>query len=147
MSSPRPVHLHWRAIGLVALGGALGSAGREGLTLAVPAIGDFPSTTLAINVIGAFLLGLLLETLVRGGTDEGGRRAIRLLVGTGVMGGFTTYSTLAVDAASLLRDGAAGLAVTYALATLLLGAGGTALGIVVSASAHRRRERRAGAGG
>lgn len=144
MSQARPVHLHWRYIGLVALGGAIGTAGREGLTLAVPNIGAYPSTIFAVNIVGAFLLGVLLDALVRRGPDAGGRRAIRLLLGTGVMGGFTTYSTLATDTALLFRDGAAGLAVTYSLATVLVGAAATALGIVAAASAHRRRERRAG---
>jgi CrcB protein len=118
----------------------MGTAGREGLTLAVPAIGRFPSTVFAINIVGALLLGMLLEALVRRGADQGGRRAIRLLVGTGVMGGFTTYSTLATDTASLLAHGAAALAVTYALATVLVGACATGLGIAGGAALHRRRE-------
>lgn len=143
MSPGRPVHLHWRYLGLVALGGALGTAAREGLTLAVPGIGRFPSTVFAINVAGGFLLGLLLEALVRRGADQGGRRAIRLLVGTGVLGGFTTYSTLATETASLLGARAVALAATYAVATVVVGAGATALGIVVAAAGHRNREARA----
>lgn len=140
MTTGPPVHLHWRYLGLVAIGGALGTAAREGLTLSVPALGRFPSTVFAINVIGALLLGMLLEALVRRGADQGPRRAVRLLVGTGVMGGFTTYSTLATDTASLLGHGAAALAVAYAVATVLVGACATGLGIAIAAATHRRRE-------
>ena len=53
-------------------------------------------------VAGAFLLGWLLEALSRGGPDEGRRRAIRLFVGTGIMGGYTTYSSFAVDTDGLI---------------------------------------------
>lgn len=136
--APRPVHLRWRYIGLVALGGAIGTGGREFLSSAFPATGQFPVTTLVINVVGAFLLGGLLEALVRRGEDHGGRRVIRLLIGTGVMGGFTTYSTLATYTALLLHNGATGLAIAYSVGTVVIGALAAALGILISTAVHRR---------
>jgi CrcB protein len=138
-AAPRPVHLHWRYIVLVALGGAVGTGGREFLSTAFPATGQFPATTLVINIVGAFLLGALLEALVRRGEDHGGHRVIRLLIGTGVMGGFTTYSTLATDTALLLHNGATGLAVAYSVGTVVIGALAAALGILIATAVHRRR--------
>ncbi len=120
--APRPVHVSPAYLVLVALGGAVGTAAREALTLAVPSLGAFPLAVFGINLLGAFLLGVLLESLVRRGPDVGTRRALRLLLGTGVLGGFTTYSTLATDAASLIAGGQAAVGVAYALATLVLGA-------------------------
>ncbi|WP_371740714.1 CrcB family protein, partial [Frigoribacterium sp. CFBP 13712] len=92
------MHLRWRFIGLVALGGTIGTGLREALALSFPAApGSIPVTILLINVVGAFALGLLLESLMRRGPDAGRRRDLRLFIGTGVLGGFTTYSALAVD--------------------------------------------------
>jgi fluoride exporter len=134
MSAPasRALFLQPWALGVVAAGGAVGTAAREGLALAIPAVGGLPIAILLINVVGAFVLGLLLEALLRRGADEGGRRTLRLAAGTGFCGGFTTYSTLAVGTAELLRAGTPGLAVGYALGSVALGAlaawGGIAVG-------------------
>jgi len=96
-------------------------------------------TILLINVVGAFALGLLLESLVRRGPDAGRRRDLRLLVGTGVLGGFTTYSALAVDTATLLGD-ALPIAINYGVGSVVLGAVASWVGITVSAALHRRSE-------
>jgi CrcB protein len=134
----RPVHLRWSSIGLVALGGAVGTGIREALALTWPApAGGFPVTVLLINVVGAFALGALLEALARSGPDEGRRRGIRLLVGTGVLGGFTTYSSLATDAAALTGP-ALGTALAYAGLTLVIGAAASVAGIASGAALHRR---------
>ncbi|GEP27142.1 CrcB family protein [Cryobacterium levicorallinum] len=134
--TPRAAHLRWRYLGLVFLGGTAGTALREALSLVLPD-GRLPLTTLGINLLGALLLGLLLEALVRSGYDAGGRRSLRLLLGTGLLGGFTTYSALATDSALLLHGGEVGLALTYALGTVLLGGVATGLGIVLGAALHR----------
>jgi CrcB protein len=134
----RPVHLRWSSLGLVALGGAAGTGIREALALTWPApAGGFPLTILLINVVGAFALGALLEALARRGPDEGRRRGIRLLVGTGVLGGFTTYSSLATDAAALTGP-ALGTALAYAGVTLVVGAAASVAGIATGAALHRR---------
>ena len=135
----RPVHLTWRYLGLVAAGGTVGTALRALLTIAIPPLGHFPVATFGINILGAFLLGALLESLARRGPDEGRRRALRLLLGTGVLGGFTTYSALAVDANLLLTRDTLGAALLYALGTIILGAVATWVGIVAASAIHRRR--------
>ncbi|MGT2425165.1 fluoride efflux transporter FluC [Amnibacterium kyonggiense] len=90
-----------------------------------------PVAILVINVVGAFVLGALLEALARRGPDEGRRRVVRLAVGTGFCGGFTTYSTLAVATADLLRAGAAPVALGYAIGSVLLGAVAAWAGVLV----------------
>jgi len=127
------VHLRGRSMLLVFTGGALGTAARSGLSQVVPHVQGVPVGILGINVVGAFLLGLLLERLGRGGADQGGRRDLRLFAGTGVLGGFTTYSALATDTAALLADGLVGRATAYAVGTLVLGLAAAALGLVCGA--------------
>lgn len=140
--APRPVHLHWQFLVLVAAGGALGTTAREALTLAIPPLGTIPLPTFLINIAGALLLGVLLESLVRRGHDEGRRRYIRLFLGTGVLGGFTTYSSLATDTALRLASSEVGAGLLYAAATLLVGALATWIGIAGASALHRRSVRR-----
>lgn len=110
----------------VGVGGAVGTALRIGLTPDRPPAG-FPVATLVINVLGAGLLGLLVARLARHPESERAAR-LRLLLGTGLLGGFTTYSALAVDTVGLVRVGALGTATAYAVGTLVLGAAATGLG-------------------
>lgn len=134
----RPLHLALSSILLVLVGGTLGTAAREALSLAIPSLGGIPIAILLINVVGALFLGVLLEGLARGGPDVGRRRALRLLLGTGFAGGFTTYSALAVDSSLLLTGGDAAAGVLYALGTVAIGALATVAGIALAASRHRR---------
>ena len=71
--------------------------------------------------------------------------APELLLGTGLLGGFTTYSTLATETAVLLTADQLGSALAYALGTLTLGAGATVLGIAIATLEHRRNTAKAGA--
>jgi CrcB protein len=133
MTAPTPeraVQLRPSLLGAVLVGGAVGTAAREGLVLALPGLGSLVPILL-INVVGAFVLGVLLESLVRRGPDEGRRRLARLGLGTGFCGGFTTYSTLAVGTAELLRSGTTGLALGYAIGSVVLGALAAWVGVVV----------------
>lgn len=127
------------AIAVVFLGGIVGVSAREALALAFPASGGIPWTIFAINVIGAFLLGLLLEGLARRGADKGRRFYLRMLLGTGVLGSFTTYSSLATDTALLLGSATPWLGVSYGLLTLLVGGLASFAGVVVATLAHRAR--------
>jgi CrcB protein len=136
----RPVHLHWRFIGIVAAGGVLGALARYGLGVVIPAPGAWPLPTLVINLTGALALGALLEGLSRSGPDVGSRRVLRLALGTGFLGAYTTYSTLALDAVHLFVAGAAPAAAGYLLASLLGGAAATTAGIWLGAWQHRRRQ-------
>jgi fluoride exporter len=114
---------------VVWVGGTVATAVRVTVTPA-HALTAFPVATFAVNLVGAALLGLLVERLARRPSTPR-RERLRLLAATGFLGGFTTYSALAVDTVQLLRHGEIGLATAYALGTLLLGAVATWLGIVV----------------
>lgn len=136
---PRPVHLRWQHLALVFAGGTVGTALRELLAISVPPVAGVAVVIVGINIVGAFLLGLLLETLTSRGPDEGRRRRLRLLLGTGVLGGFTTYSALATDTSLLLADNRIGAALLYALGTVLVGALASWAGIGAGGALHRRR--------
>ncbi|WP_347107995.1 CrcB family protein [Paenarthrobacter sp. S56] len=143
----RPVHLHWRFVGLVALGGVFGALARYGLGLAIPAPGAWPLPTLLINLTGALALGALLEGLSRRGPDAGRRRVLRLALGTGFLGAYTTYSTLALDAVHLFMAGATPAAAWYLALSLFGGAAATATGIWLGAWQHRRTAHAGNSGG
>jgi CrcB protein len=115
---------------LIFVGAALGTTVRSILEGSWPAQpGSFPWTTFAINVCGSLLLGMLLEAIAESGRDSGWRRGLRLGVGTGLMGGFTTYSTFSVEAVLLLRSGHWLLATAYALASVVIGVLAAMLGV------------------
>ncbi|KYH43353.1 hypothetical protein AZH51_13315 [Branchiibius sp. NY16-3462-2] len=133
------MHLRAPYVGLVFAGGVGGTAAREGLSLAFPGGGGFPLTIFLVNLTGAFALGVLLEALLRLGPDAGRRRRLRLLLGTGFLGGYTTYSTFAVGTVQLLQTGQHATGWTYAVATVVLGALATTAGIIVGAITTRGR--------
>ncbi|MBN9611987.1 MAG: hypothetical protein J0H64_00710, partial [Actinobacteria bacterium] len=81
----------------------------------------------------------LLEGLSR--STSTGTARVRLLCGTGMLGGFTTYSSLALAVAALLHDGQGWIALGYGLGTLLLGALTTYFGILLGTTLRRRRDR------
>ncbi|MET4637891.1 CrcB family protein [Mycetocola sp. 2940] len=135
-SADRPAHLRPALIGLVLLGGTLGTAAREALTLAVPSLGSFPLAIFVINVAGSFTLGLLLEGLVAGSAPDRARN-LRLFAGTGFLGGFTTYSALATGTEALLSVGDAGTAIVFSVGTLLLGLAAAGVGVAVAGAIRR----------
>lgn len=135
--SPRPIHLRPGALLLVFVGGTIGTAAREALSLAFPPLDGIPYAIFGINITGALLLGVLLESLVRRGPDRGGRQRLRLLLGTGALGGFTTYSALATDTAHLIGSGSAGIGMAYGVGTVLIGAVATWGGIALAAGRAR----------
>jgi CrcB protein len=118
----------------VALGGALGTLARYGLDRALPtASGHFPGATLIINLSGSLLIGLLLPVAL---ARSGPRPLLRPFLVTGVLGGWTTYSALATDAAILGKNGHAWLAAGDLGATVIGGLALVAVGFYAS-PAHR----------
>lgn len=138
--APGPLHFRPTALAAVALGGFVGAMARYELGVFFVQSGTaWPITTFTINVSGAFFLGLLLEALVRSGPDSRWRQQVRLGVGTGALGSFTTYSTLAVDTDLLVREHQMWAALTYAGISVLAGLVATASGIAVGAQVTLRR--------
>ena len=106
-----------RAYLAVALGGALGSVLRYAIAKALPA-NVFPWSTFAVNLTGAFLIGLLAGWATReGGLSDTGW----LLLATGLCGGFTTFSSFALENILLLRGGDLAIAVSYTAGSLVIG--------------------------
>jgi len=132
-----PVGLQVRSAALVAAGGAIGSATRTGIALVIAST-VFPVATFATNIVGAFGLGIVLETLFQRGVAENRGHPIRLTVGTGFFGGFTTYGALAADAAAFLTAGQVGLGLSYVVLSVVAGTLATAAGVALAAAAHHR---------
>lgn len=108
-------------LGLVFTGGAIGVGVRFALEAGFPsAPGGWPTTTFLINVIGSLALGMVSAWAALRGRETVRTRAIRLGVGTGVIGGFTTYSTFSVETVRLLGDSAP-LGMAYAFGSIVLG--------------------------
>ncbi|MDM4718976.1 CrcB family protein [Micromonospora sp. WMMA1363] len=102
-------------LGAVAAGGALGALGRAGLSAALPHDpAGFPWPTLTVNLSGCLLIGVLMAVLTR----RGGPALTRPFLGVGVLGGYTTFSTYAVEAQQLVVAGAPATALAYLAATL-----------------------------
>ena len=101
---------------LVGVGGALGSIARYQIGLVMtrrwPA---FPWGTLVVNLLGSLLLAVLMQLALRGRIDD----AARIAIGTGVLGGFTTYSTFNYEALALVQQGSYGRAAIYTGATFV----------------------------
>jgi CrcB protein len=115
---------------LVALGGALGAVARFvlGTWIAQRFGPDFPWGTFAVNVSGAFLIGVVL-----GLVDDGTLSAnARLFLAVGVLGGYTTFSTFSYETLELLRDGSIGATLLNVGGQLALGLVAVYLGLVVS---------------
>ena len=114
---------------LVSLGGGIGAALRHLVGVAsLRAFGPgFPVGTLIANVVGSLLMGLLVEWLVR----RGGTPQLRLLLATGLLGGFTTFSAFSLDAVALWERGAGALALGYVVGSVALGLAGLVLGLVI----------------
>lgn len=122
-STPRTPHAlrttraDWPVLGAVALGGGLGAVARYGVSQVWPAApGALPWATLWTNTVGCAVIGVLMVLL-----DEAWRphRLVRPFFGTGVLGGFTTFSTYAVDVHGLVERGRPLTASAYLAGTLV----------------------------
>jgi fluoride exporter len=123
----------------VGAGGAIGAALRQAFVLAFPRdAGAFPLVTFAENVTGSFLLGVVLIALLRAP-----HRAARWrpFLATGVLGSFTTFSTVSVEIVNLAAKGAPTIAAIYIGLSVAAGLGAAMLGIVLGASLMDRMRR------
>jgi CrcB protein len=98
-------------LSVIAVGGAIGATARYLVGLAWPG----PTSTLLINIIGCGLIGVLMVLVTDVLTQQ---RFLRPFLGTGVLGGFTTFSTYALDVQQLMNRGQAGTALLYLVATI-----------------------------
>jgi CrcB protein len=115
----------------IAIGGVLGCWARYAMTNLVQAVygRDFPYATLSINVLGSFLMGFLfIETLERLTIAP----YVRIGILTGVLGGFTTFSTFAMESLLLAEQGEATKSILYVGLSLVLGVGGAVFGAYIA---------------
>jgi CrcB protein len=121
---------------LVFIGGGAGAIARYGVgvqttrIMGVGATFTGPTATFIINVVGGLLMGVLVGWLAhRGGADQ---EKWRLLVGVGVLGGFTTFSTFSLDAALMIEKRLYGAAFVYVAASALLSIAGVFAGLAAA---------------
>ena len=103
---------------LVMSGGAIGAGLRFGLSQALPYSGQgWPWSTFAANIFGGLAMGILVAWVLKG---DNSAEPLRLFVGVGVLGGFTTFSAFSLEMARMIEQGQTGLAAGYALASVFL---------------------------
>jgi CrcB protein len=108
-----------RELAAVFVGGALGTLARAALaTVAAPEPGHWPWPTFIVNIVGAFLLGYFTTRLLERLPVSSYRRP---LLGTGVCGGLTTFSTMQVEIVRMLEQHHYGLAVAYTAVSIVVG--------------------------
>jgi CrcB protein len=115
-------------LGPIALGGALGTLARYGIAQLVGiSSGTFPWGTFWTNITGSFALGFLFAVLLERFPPS---RYLRPFVATGFLGAFTTYSTFAMETDLLVKNGHLGVALAYAVGSLVAGFAAVWVGVV-----------------
>jgi CrcB protein len=106
---------------LVFLGGGIGAASRHGINIAVARLfgTGFPVATMLINITGSFIMGLMVAWFAFRGSGEVSQHA-RLFLTTGILGGYTTFSTFSLDAALLWERGAILGAAFYVIGSVVI---------------------------
>lgn len=129
------------ALGLFA-GGACGSLVRLALSALQSPTAPWPWMTTVINLTGAFLLGCITAYMAVLGPDIGIWKVVRLSLGTGLVGGYTTYSTFMLEVAKRLEGGKASIAVAYLLVSIVAGLLCALLGFMAGKAIGRWHVRR-----
>jgi fluoride exporter len=130
---------HPGVLAVVALGGAAGTLGRAAVDYAFPASSDaFPWGTLMVNLVGSFAVGLVVVAALERVAPS---RYFRPLLGTGLCGGLTTFSTFIVEADLLIKNGRTGIAALYALVSVIGALGAVRIGMLLARSAWSREAR------
>ncbi|MFE6857683.1 fluoride efflux transporter CrcB [Nocardia sp. NPDC057668] len=126
---------HGAVLAVIAAGGALGALSRYGLTLVWPApAGGFPWAIFVINVVGSFLLGVLMVVITE---IRPAHPLVRPFLGVGILGGFTTFSTYANDIRALLNPDTVVTAAAYLIGTLTAALTATACALILTRYAAR----------
>ena len=129
----------WAVLGVISAGGVLGALGRYGLATAWPhRPGRFPWATFVTNVSGCLLIGVLMVLVTEVWSAH---RLLRPFLGVGVLGGYTTFSTYAVDVQQLVTAGAARTALAYLGGTLVAALAAVYVGVTLTRLATRRERR------
>lgn len=124
---------------LTFLGGMVGTFLRYEVVMIFPP-SPLPIATFCVNMIGAFGLGVLMQLLLLRGPDEGASRMIRVALGTGCLGAFTTYSSLVLEIDTLAQAHHLYIALGYGLLTVSVGILATLLGMRVPWSGKHARQ-------
>ena len=105
---------------LVMIGGGIGAGTRQLVNMGAMRLWgpDFPWGTMIINITGSFVMGAFIELLAR---RFGASNELRMFVATGILGGYTTFSSFSLDFAALWERGAALPALAYVLASVVGG--------------------------
>jgi CrcB protein len=128
-------------LGAIAVGGVVGALARYGLGVAFPhPRTGFPWATFGVNVSGCLLIGTLIVAVTEGSTVH---PLTRPFLGTGVLGGYTTFSTAMVDTQHLWRSGAAGTGLAYLLGTVAAALAAVSVGVLGARWWLELRRRRA----
>lgn len=118
---------------LAAAGGALGAAARHGVGVTVMRLAGpmmtLPWATLIVNIVGSFLMGVLIETLAQRYT---GTPELRTFLATGILGGFTTFSTFSLDTIALINGKHHALAAVYVASSVSLSIFALAIGLMLT---------------
>lgn len=115
---------------IVFIGAGIGGVLRQGVNIATmrwfgP---NFPWGTLTVNIVGSLVMGLIAEYWA---LKSGLPQSARLFLTTGILGGFTTFSTFSLDTATIFERGETWLALGYAVASLVLSVGALFLGLAI----------------
>lgn len=117
---------------IVAAGGAVGSVMRlymTGLIAPLSLSSGFPFGTMTVNIIGSLLMGILTGMMARFSEDGYGSSALYMFFGTGVLGGFTTFSAFSFDAVRLVNSGQWLTAMIYVSVSVILSIAALLLGM------------------
>jgi CrcB protein len=114
----------------VAIGGAFGAVARYLVSISPlrSALGEFPLSTFSINIVGSFLIGVGMFYFANRVEDN---ETLKLLLFSGFLGSFTTFSTFQFEIYELMRDGSSGTAFLYVALSLAIGLIGVFLGALV----------------
>ena len=129
---------HGAVLTVIAVGGGLGGLSRYGLSRLLPTHpGQFPWGTFTENVLGCLAIGVLMVLITEVWPAH---RLVRPFVGVGFLGGFTTFSTYAVEIRGLLEPGSAALAFVYLATTLLCALLATLAGVMLARMVFLRKQ-------